>query len=381
MWSPSEVASEARPDAGVRFGLRHPACVGAGEVAEFARQAELAGFETAWFPDSQFLWRELWATMAIATTTTERIGLGSAVTNFETRNVSVTAAAVSTIEELAPGRVRLGVGTGDSAIKTLGLRPTRLARMREQVALLRELLSGSTVAWGEPGEAYGVRRMRVRSAPGHPVPIYMAATGPKALELAGEIADGVIIIAGIAPSLIERAVGLVRRGAEAAGRTLDEIDLWLGAHTAVATDEREAARLVKPLCLSAAQIGGSGALRSVGIEVSVPPVVEGIYPDVTHAEDWEAAIAAADRYIDDEIARRYAESFTLAGPPDLLRERIDRAVELGIRGFYILGYSSYELPVAALRAFGEEIIPRYSPRPRGSETAREAAESIDEVSG
>lgn len=347
----------------VRFGLRHPPCVSAADVAEFARRAELAGFDTAWFPDSQFIWRELWATMALATTTTERIRLGTAVTNFETRNVAVTAAASSTIEELAPGRVRVGVGTGDSAVKTLGLRPTRLARMREQVELLRELLRGSPVAYDTPGEVRGIRQMRVRSAPGRALPVYMAATGPRALELAGEIADGVIIMAGVAPPLIERAVKAVRRGIAAAGRRPDEVDLWLGAHTAVADDEAEGARLVKPLCISSAQLGGSEALRSVGIEISVPPVVEGIYPDVTHAEDWEAAIRAAGRYVSDDVARRYAESFTLAGPPDVLRARIDRAAELGIAGFYILGYSSYELPVAALETFRDEVIPRYSSRP------------------
>src|SRR3712207_6780459 len=133
---------------GLRFGLRLPPCVSAAEVALFARSVEEAGFEHAWFPDSQFLWRDVWATVALAAAQTERIVLGTAVTNFETRNPAVTAAAAATVEEVARGRFVLGVGTGDSSIKTLGLAPTRLARMRKEVELVRQLLAGEAVAYG-----------------------------------------------------------------------------------------------------------------------------------------------------------------------------------------------------------------------------------------
>jgi len=95
----------------------------------------------------------------------------------------------------------------------------------------------------------------------------------------------------------------------------------------------------------------------------VPPVVEGVYPDVTHAEDWEAAIAVAERHVDDEAADRYATSFTLAGPVELVAERVAAATELGISSFYVLGLSSYELPRALLEAFGDSILPRFTRLP------------------
>jgi len=343
----------------LRFGLRCPPCVPATEVAAFARDVEQTGFDVAWVPDSQFLWRDVWATLALVATSTERIGLGTAVTNFETRDVAVTAGAASTIEELAPGRFRLGVGTGDSAVKTIGRPPTRIDPMRERIERLRALVRGEVVTFAGEG-AYRDRRVRVRHAPGRDVPIYVAASGPRALALAGEVADGVIVLCGLAPQLVERALEHVADGAARKGRTLADLDLWLAAHTAITPDERSAARLVKPLCLSSAQLGAGDALRSVGIELEVPPVVEGVYPDVTHAEDWEAAIAAADRHVDDEAAGRYAASFTLAGPADRVVERITAAAELGISSFYILGLSSYELPRALLEAFGDSILPRVS---------------------
>ena len=343
----------------LRFGLRMPPCVRIDEVADFARAAEEAGIDTAWFPDSQFLWRDVWTTLALAAERTERIRLGTAVTNFETRHPAVTAAAAATIEELAPGRVVLGVATGDSAVKTLGLPPTRLPRMREEIARLRALLAGEAVVYEGTEGPYAGRAMRVRAAPGRPLPIFVAATGPRALELAGEVADGAIVLSGTAPPLVERALARVRAGAERAGRDPAELEICLAAHTAVAADGREAARLVKPLVVTSAQLGGSGALREAGIEVEVPPVVQGVYPDVTHAEDWEAAIAAADRYVSDDAARRYAETFALAGPPDEIADRLERAAALGVTSVYLLGLSSYELPSTLLAVLRDTVMPRF----------------------
>jgi 5,10-methylenetetrahydromethanopterin reductase len=179
------------------FGLRIPPCTSPADVAACARAAEDAGFDVVWLPDSQFLWRDVWATAAVAATATRRIVIGSCVTNFATRHVSVTASAAATLWDLAPRRVILGVGSGDSAVKTVGVTPTRLAAMRDQVAVARRLLSGGDVA-------FAGRSMRIRHAPGS-VPIYLAANGPRALELAGEVGDGVITVSGLGRELIERS--------------------------------------------------------------------------------------------------------------------------------------------------------------------------------
>ena len=115
-------------------------------TAEFVRRAEHAGFDIAWLPDSQFLWRDVWVSLALAAHETSTIRLGTCVTNLETRHPSVTAAAAATLDELAPGRVILGLGTGDSAVKTLRLAPTRLARMREQIGVVRTFLAAAEPA-------------------------------------------------------------------------------------------------------------------------------------------------------------------------------------------------------------------------------------------
>jgi 5,10-methylenetetrahydromethanopterin reductase len=341
------------------FGLRLPPCVPVAEVADFARRAELAGIDMVWIPDSQFLWRDVWTTAALVADRTERIGIGIAVTNFETRHVAVTASAIAAVDELSRGRVRVAFGTGDSSVKTLGLAPSRLRRVREQLGLLRRLLRGEGVTW-EGDSRYGGRPMRLRHAPRREVPVYLAASGPNALALAGEIADGVIVASGVAPQLVERALAHVRSGAERAGRALDDLDIWLGAHTLAAPDEATAVQLAKPLCLASAQLGATAALRSVGIDLDVPPVVAGVHPDITHAESWDLAVRAAESYIDDEAARRYAASFTLVGTDDQITERIQAATRPGVDAVYVLGLSSYELPHGQLDALARWIGTRRS---------------------
>lgn len=324
----------------MRFGLRIPPCAPAHEVARCVADAERAGFDIAWLPDSQFLWRDVWSCLALAADRTERIALGPCVTNFETRHLSVTAAAAVTLEELAPGRTILGVGSGDSSIKTLGLRPTRLAGMRSGVERLRDLMRGATVD-------FDGRPMRLHAAAERPIPVYLAANGPKALALAGEIADGVITATGIAPELVRRLRTQVGPG----------VELCVGTFCHVTDDEREAARIVKPYVVATAQVGGGETLRSIGIDIEPPAVVGGIYPDMSHAEDWDEAAEAAGEWVTDEMARRYADAFCLVGSAEQCIARLERAADAGATNFYIRHFSSYTLPDRVLAAFGESIIP------------------------
>ena len=337
----------------IHFGIRIPACDSPTRVAEFAAEAEALRFDTAWFPDSQFLLREVWTTLAIAASATSTIRLGPCVTNFATRHPSVTAAATGTLDELAPGRVALGVGTGDSSVKTLGWKPTRLAEMRTDIELVRRLMRGDQVE-------FSGRAMRTTATPSHEVPIYMAASGPRALALAGELCDGVIVLAGTAPHLIEMAIGHVRRGAEAAGRDLAEIDICLGVICHVTDDPLIAARIAKPHCVAQAQLGAGEALRAVGIDVTVPAVIDGVYPDMWHAHDWDHAVEVAGRWISDEMGRRYAEAFCLVGDGAHCAERIHALVEAGVTSFFLRDFASYTLPRELLETFGSDVIPQFA---------------------
>jgi 5,10-methylenetetrahydromethanopterin reductase len=243
-----------------------------------------------------------------------------------------------TLEEIAPGRTILGIGSGDSAVKTLGRRPTKLAAMREGVELVRRLIAGETIRFEE-------REMRLHASLAAPPPIYLAANGPKALALAGEIADGVITVAGLEAEQVARLrerVGM-------------RVDIAFGTFCHITDDEREAARIVKPYVVAMAQVGGRESLRAIGIDIDPPAVVGGIYPDMSHAEDWDAAADAAEEWVTDEMALRYAEAYCLVGSAAYVRERLARAEAAGVTNLYVRHFESYTLPDTLIERFAELI--------------------------
>ena len=264
----------------------------------------------------------------------------------------MTAAAAASVEELAPGRMILGIGSGDSAVKTLGLKPTNLARMREQIGLLRTLLEGGAADFD--GRSLGVKAAQ------RPVPIYLAATGPKMQALAGELADGVIVVSGLAPDLVRATLARIGEGAARADREVEDLDICFGTFAHVTSDRGEAARIVKPYVVAMAQTGGQALLHDLGIHIDPPEVVGGIYPDMSHAEDWDAAADAAAEWVTDEQALLFADAFCLIGAPDELADRLQAAADAGARSFYIRHFSSYTLPSELLRTFAETVLPRFA---------------------
>ncbi|WAP54746.1 LLM class flavin-dependent oxidoreductase [Streptomyces sp. S465] len=262
----------AGPDAGLRVGVRIPPCDRADRLVGSVRRAEELGFDQVWFPDSQMLWRDVFTVLTAAALHTERIGLGTAVTNLVTRHPAVVASAARSVAELAPGRFTLGLGVGNSSVGPIGLRPSTGAALREGLGMLRALLAGHE--WD-----FGGVRSRLRD-PQPDVPVHVAASGPRNLRLAGETADGVILLSGASPKTLAGAVARVREGAEAAGRAAEAVPLTVSAFCAVTDDVEADARRLKPICASIAQNGGAPFLALAGIELDVPAQVEGVYPDL-----------------------------------------------------------------------------------------------------
>ncbi|MFI0405704.1 LLM class flavin-dependent oxidoreductase [Actinomadura sp. 3N508] len=334
----------------IRVGVRFPPCAPATEVADAVRAAEARGFDAAWIADSQLLWRDVYATMAVAATRTERIDLITAVTNFASRHPSVVASAANTLQELAPGRIGLGVGSGDSSVKLLSMKPSRLVHLRDSVAMVRGLLDGEFLEFGE-------RSSRLRDAHGT-VPIHLAASGPRTLRLAGELADGVLTLAGISPETLKETHSSVTEGAAAAGRDIADLEFTVGAFCKVTDDIERDARVLKPMCLHMASIGAQDFLRLAGIELPPPPRLPEVYPDMVHAEDWESAMSFADKYVTDEMAVRFSRTFCLFGEVEEIVQRMERAVELGATGFYLRHVGNYSLPHELIDSFGGDVLPR-----------------------
>ena len=332
------------------LGVRVPPCRTVDELVETVRRAEEFGFDRVWFPDSQLLWRDVFTVLTAAALGTERIGLGTAVTNLATRHPTVLASAARSVAEVAPGRFVLGLGVGNSAVGPIGLRQTRAAELCEGVAMLRTLLSGAEWDFGD-----GVRS-RLRD-PRPEVPIHLAASGPRNLRLAGEIADGVILLSGVSPATLAAAGARVREGAAAAGRRR-AVPLTVSAFCTVTDDvAAAAARQLKPVCASIAQNGGADFLALAGIRAEVPAKVEGVYPDLVHAEDWEAATEICSAWVSDEAAVRFAEEFCLVGTADAIADRLRKLHAAGVDEVLLQHVGSYEPPTELIEAVGAEVLP------------------------
>jgi 5,10-methylenetetrahydromethanopterin reductase len=180
------------------------------DLVRLIQGIEAAGFDGAGILDSQMLSRDTFVVLGQAATHTSRLTLFPAVTNPFTRHASVLAGAIQTVEELAPGRVKFVIGTGYTSASTIGRSPATLAEMRECIRAVKALLAGKTVDFhGTPG--------RLGYASGREIPVLMAASGAKAIELAGEIADGVLLLVGFNRGIVERALEHVERGRAPAG--------------------------------------------------------------------------------------------------------------------------------------------------------------------
>ncbi|MFD4228170.1 LLM class flavin-dependent oxidoreductase [Streptomyces sp. NPDC058545] len=337
----------------LRVGIRIPPCDRADRIVATVRRAEDLGFDDAWFPDSQLLWRDVFTTLTAAALGTERIGLGTAVTNLVTRHPAVVASAARSVAELAPGRFTLGHGVGNSSVGPVGLRQSTTKAMREGLAQLRALLNGEE--WDFDGTA-GTVRSRLRD-PRPEVPLHLAASGPKNLRLAGEVADGVVLLSGVSPRTLAGATARVREGAEAAGRDAATVPLTVSAYCAVTDDIEAAARQIKPICASIAQNGGAPFLALAGIDVTVPDVVAGVYPDLVHAEDWEAAVKVTSEWVSDEAALRFAEEFCLFDTADEIAGRLRALYADGVNGVFLQHVGSYEPPTELIEAVGASVLP------------------------
>ncbi len=334
------------------FGIRIPPCASLADTVRCVQRAERAGYGTVWVPDSQFLFRDAWMALGASAVATEHIRLAIGVTNLRTRHPSVTASAMQTLEEAAPGRTAIGLGTGDSSVKSLGWSASRLADVEAGMDGLRRLSLGRTVTYHEWS-------MRLRDATGRVPPLFLAATGPRALRLAGRVADGVLIMAGVTPSLVGLALQHVEEGLAEAGRSRSEIEVCLGAVCHVADDDTDVVRVARPHCVGDAQRGASPVFAQVGVRLraAVPAHIPDVYPDITHAEDWDQAAGVASRWVDDTSAQRYAQAFTLIGTPDELTGRLQAAMAAGVDSFYLRHYQSYVLPVDLLDRFATVVAP------------------------
>jgi 5,10-methylenetetrahydromethanopterin reductase len=205
----------------VRFAI----CVMANiDEIGFFNHAEALGYDSVWVTDSQMLFSDCYAVLALAAHQTRRLRLGPGTAIAGTRIPPVQVAAVATLNRLAPGRIHLGIGTGNTAMRTMGQRPMRVTEYAEYLRVLRALLRGEVTDYAMNGVTRPVKILMredqsMSLEPG--IPLYVSGFGPRAMELAGEYGDGLVFAIPPRGVPVAQALAHARAGAARAGRRLD----------------------------------------------------------------------------------------------------------------------------------------------------------------
>jgi 5,10-methylenetetrahydromethanopterin reductase len=290
-----------------RFGLNRFDSRSVEAFVADVRRAETLGWDAVLQPDSQLRRRDTYVLLAMAARATERIVLGPLLANPVNRHPSVTASSIATIDELAPGRTLLGWGVGDTAVRLAGLRPARVKELEDGTRLMRALLDGKEI---EVGAARPARLPHHR-----PVPIWIAAGGPRTLRMAGGVADGVFIRVGTHRANITRAVEAIRAGAAEAGRDPSSVRVGAIFHTVLVDDPARALLMGKSM--AAGYYEYSPALFEApgfawtGADPERLKHDTQVWPDFHHAADLEASGRVVDF-----LPEAAADAFSLHGRPE-----------------------------------------------------------------
>src|SRR5689334_13822416 len=318
------------------------------QVVELAKKAEAAGFSHVWTFDSHVLWQEPFVIYSKILDETERVIVGPMVTNPGTRDWTVTASLFATLNEMYGNRTICGIGRGDSAVRVLGLTPTTLGELRECVQVIRELANGRPVHLRD-------RDLHFQWAPQSRLEVWVAAYGPKALALTGEVGDGYILQLAD-PDIAAWMIAAVRAAAEKAGRDPAAIKFCVAAPAYVGDDsdesmahQREQTRWFGGMVGNhvadiVARYGAGGAVPSV-----LTDYIKG-RQGYDYAEHGRAGNTHTEFVPDDVVDR-----FCLLGPAEAHIKKLQELRKLGVDQFAL--YLQHDQMESTLSAYGSVVIP------------------------
>ena len=307
----------------MRFGITIKPDMTVERIVALTRLAEAAGFEYGWIFDSHVLWLEPYPMLTLMAANTKKMRLGTCVTNPATRDITVTASLFATLNLISGGRMQLGIGRGDSSRRVLGKKPVTPAELEQAVKAFRDLT-------GSKEMDYEGRPTRLTWADGGVPPVWIAGYGPKVLEMAGRIADG-IILQFADPDLIAWCVSFVKKGAQAAGRDPGKIEIMSAAPVWISNDLKVARDHVRwfPALVSNHVVD----LVSRYKPEDLPPALTSYIRDrgqYDYLHHCEVDSSNAD-FVSDEVTDR----FCLVGPVEAHIEKLHALASAGVTQFNI----------------------------------------------
>lgn len=310
------------------------------------RLAERLEFDTFWICDSHVIWNECYSQLGwlLGKSQSDRLLFGTMVTNPVSRDPIVVASAFATLQDLSGGRMLCGIGRGDSAVRVLKRRPATVAATEHAVQVIRTLAAGESMEIDE-------RPVQIEWATGERVPVYVAAYGPRMLEVAGRVGDGVIIEC-VDLHYIAWALEHVRRGALQAGRDPSELAVICSTSTFVSDDLKRARDEVRPLGSvvgnHVAEVLRNSGPDSMPAELAAYVANRPEYDYLKHVHKGEEHSS----YVPDDIIDRLC----LIGPPERCIEKLKRLMELGVT--HVNLYAQTADFEANMETYAADIIPR-----------------------
>ena len=327
-------------------------------VVDLATRAEQYGFSHVWTFDSHLLWQEPFVVYSQILSATHRVTVGPMVTNPATRDWTVTASLFATLNDMFGNRTVCGIGRGDSAVRVINGKPVTLANLREAIAVIKGLANGQSVD-------YKGNQLRFPWGASSRLPIWVAAYGPKALALTGEIADGFILQLAD-PSIVEWSIAAVRTAAAEAGRDPDSVTICVAAPAYVTDGSQAGMEHARAQCrwfggMVGNHVADIVARYGAGSEDGGAAVPQALSDYIAGRQgyDYNSHGKAGNDHTDfvpDEVIDR----FCLLGPPELQIARLDELRALGVDQFAL--YLQHDAKDATLAAYGEKIIPAVNAR-------------------
>jgi 5,10-methylenetetrahydromethanopterin reductase len=329
----------------VKFGIEFVPKDPYWKITYYAVQAERGGFSNLWITD-HFNNRNVYVALTTAAIYTNQITVGPGVTNPYMVNPVFTAQAVATLNELAPGRIVLGIGAGDkTTLATVGVKMHKpLSAVRETVDIIREMTRGENVVF--KGDVFQIAGANFFFKPKGSIPIYVGAQGPKMLALAGKIGDGVLINAGH-PKDVEYAVNCVKEGVNEVGKQFNELDVAAYTSFSVHEDLKKATKAAVPVV--AFIVAGSPRQVLERHDINIKKAEE--IREALKVNDWGRAFGG--------VSQGMIEAFSVCGTPDMCIERIDQLLKSGISQF-VVGSPIGPKVRAAIDLVSEKIIPQFT---------------------
>jgi probable F420-dependent oxidoreductase len=318
-------------------------------LVELLTLAESNGFEYGWTYDSHLLWQESFPLLTLAVQATSTMKLGHCVTNPGTREPTVLASGYATLHDISEGRMVMGIGRGDSARRTIGQQPVKVAEFERSLAMIKDFMNGREVQWNDKELQLKWVRPELPE-----IPMWVAGYGPKALAVAGRVGDGVIIQLAD-PAIIQWIMGTARAAAEEAGRDPDALQCIVCAPSHISDDIADAREQVRwfPAMVSNHVMD---LIERYGFESEIPKeLTEYVRARKFYDYEEHSRVGAKHgEFVTDEICDR----FCVLGNAEQASAKLEELESVGVDQFniYLMTHGQED----TLATYGRDIIPQFA---------------------